>query len=1687
MPRNLRSLIFLLPLSSLLQAQISPISYQQSGSRLEQSFNGLPTSGTVNLTGKGPHALHQLPSTTGMQGWYILQMTVNQPNTTFSTSTGSATGSGVYSYGTSGQTNRALGSLAASSGVYAFGLALTNETGIILNRIKIRFLATQWRKGGSGNKNTWRFGYQYGDSARLINDTLIKNSRLDMGSIHTSSGAATLNGHLAINQLWIEDTITHIFWRPGETLILQWSDADETGSDDAMAVDDFSFIAFQQTALPDISDVTTDSIQARYAMVSALVNNQLTNTSVNVQIDTTANFLTAATVPDILPDSITVGSGTMKVIASIRHLLPGRKYYYRFEARNQHGIAYSNIQHFKTKTELPAVQTDSMARLDDNSCLIFGTVTSNGGDTILETGVCWGTDSLPTIHQNNILIAGADLNFQATIHQLPAGTKIFFRAYCKNAAGIAYGNSISWFTPTTILGFKRNGFPVTNKDTIIYEIQFKEKVIGITANNFKLLNNDIMISTITDVKENNLSWQIVIHTGNNDGSITPVFLNHNNYQPEVINTPFAANETIIDKTAPVIRSVQLPDKPYKNGDTILLTVTTHPEKKLLRLVSGNLLGYPLQQITKENDSCWKIFCVIKNGGQEINASSDITAIIVLSDEAGNQNSLSTFKIIQQHDAIDLTRPLIHRVFLPGKTLLKSGDSLLLQLQFTEPILLDSTSGSPLLSVTIGTRIRTLFLYRISNNTVFTFCYIVQPDEFDMDGIRIANSITLNNAILSDSAGNLLNNTIPNAGIFSNFRIDAVAPVITNVITPPARTYGIGDSLYYHVFFSEPVVLSSVNQFPHLSITVGNNLYQAVYLAGSTHPLKFYWIVQKGINDKNGIGLSNLLMNGEGITDSSGNPAEVILKNSGSVSNIFIDGIAPFFKDSILSLQACVNSKIQLTDVLKFADAETGETLRWTIFSPPTNGQIQGLPFSNRWVNENSLSANIFYTPTLSEAGVDECIIQLSDGVNTTLQKIKIRINPPIGHNTITANQMICAGFSAQPLKGVALQGGNGIYQFTWESGNTSTTYQKASGVYERETYHPLNLYSSAYFRRIVSSGNCIDTSNNIFIEVRSSGLWMGHQSNNWNAGTNWCGGAVPDAQTDVYINHADSKENIFINDSAFCRSLFIDTSQQLTINASLLFTGSLFGRYNIDAVNGTIIAAGKKAQLLQTSAFTNQSIARLIAAGTELDLADTLHIGEYFSIQKGIFNSKDLLLLGPSANNFPNASGTALKGKITTARNISGRQRNILIGHPFRNSLTIHLSPDSAMTSKEDIAVFYKGFSSNDSAYVINDTQTPDKYNPVIAWKPVIINNTAWQPGKGMLLSKPELSLPEKDTILLSLKGTILTGDVEIEYKNDTVSQYVLTGNPYLSPINSKYITRSEGIGNYYWVWDTSLAEHGAYRAKAFAANNTIATMTGFIIKTTPGKPLHLSYTEQSKQVSRIPDSLEALIENTYQLTLAFAKEHTVHDQLLILDVDSARIRYDAADAEKILNPESNLYSLSSDSIPLAVDARWMTHHTYIPLGLDTKLKGKCILRFTRVWLKPGIDLELYDLYTGNKIKIDTNTSYTFSITEDPASTGRNRFVIQSPRPPLPPEEVLELQVYPVPVSHTLTIVLKAREKANTTILIKNLQGQLMLSRNMGEQAQFTEQVAVGGLLSGQYIAEIHSGKYVIAKPFIKF
>ncbi|MCH5716468.1 fibronectin type III domain-containing protein [Niabella hibiscisoli] len=77
-----------------------------------------------------------------------------------------------------------------------------------------------------------------------------------------------------------------------------------------------------------------------------------------------------------------------------------------------------------------------------------GRVTNNGGATVTERGIVLGTAPSPTVSniKFNTTTASGDGSFTSRLTGLSASTKYYVRAFAVNAAGIAYGNELSFTT-----------------------------------------------------------------------------------------------------------------------------------------------------------------------------------------------------------------------------------------------------------------------------------------------------------------------------------------------------------------------------------------------------------------------------------------------------------------------------------------------------------------------------------------------------------------------------------------------------------------------------------------------------------------------------------------------------------------------------------------------------------------------------------------------------------------------------------------------------------------------------------------------------------------------------------------------------------------------------------------------------------------------------------------------------------------------------------------------------------------------------------------------------------------------------------------------------------------------------------------------------------------------------------------
>lgn len=180
-------------------------------------------------------------------GWFVGTGTGAISGTNVTVNTGSATSGGNYNFGTNGGSDRALGSLAASSTQRDAEARFINASGSNIVSFAISYTGEQWRQGGASATNN-DFVMQYsvtGTNFIAMGNQFNFNTPFDVGAAGALDGNATTNRVTGIGGTYTPSaavTNAGIFY-------LRWADADNTSSDHGMAVDDLT-VTFTFEAAP---------------------------------------------------------------------------------------------------------------------------------------------------------------------------------------------------------------------------------------------------------------------------------------------------------------------------------------------------------------------------------------------------------------------------------------------------------------------------------------------------------------------------------------------------------------------------------------------------------------------------------------------------------------------------------------------------------------------------------------------------------------------------------------------------------------------------------------------------------------------------------------------------------------------------------------------------------------------------------------------------------------------------------------------------------------------------------------------------------------------------------------------------------------------------------------------------------------------------------------------------------------------------------------------------------------------------------------------------------------------------------------------------------------------------------------------------------------------------------------------
>lgn len=100
----------------------------------------------------------------------------------------------------------------------------------------------------------------------------------------------------------------------------------------------------------------------------------------------------------------------------------------------------------------------------------------------------------------------------------------------------------------------------------------------------------------------------------------------------------------------------------------------------------------------------------------------------------------------------------------------------------------------------------------------------------------------------------------------------------------------------------------------------------------------------------------------------------------------------------------------------------------------------------------------------------------------TSNTVSINVDPVITNNQLLSNQTICRGSTANPVTSLNPGGGNGIYNYQWESSSTGSGWVSIPGA-TNQAYSPGSPIASQYFRRTIVSGACFSMSDTVVLIV----------------------------------------------------------------------------------------------------------------------------------------------------------------------------------------------------------------------------------------------------------------------------------------------------------------------------------------------------------------------------------------------------------------------------------------------------------------------------------------------------------------------------------------------------------------------------------------------------------------------------
>jgi hypothetical protein len=349
----------------------------------------------------------------------------------YRTGDGSSATTGLYSFGSINNTDRALGSLNQdASGDIAYGVLIRNTTQQRIVTVSMTYRAEQWRRANSTTvSQRVLLGYAVGASLNVSASTILNDANFtaipagDMVTIDNTSTSGALDGNSVFANVAVSFPV---IWEPGQDLFIRFLDENVASLDKVMAIDDLtiSFVAEAPVPEPPVANAATAVTASGFV---AQWNTADGATTYYVDVAQDVSF------SNMVPGYNNVATSNTSLAVS--GLMSGTNYFYRVRAGNTTGIsASSQVVSVQTLFVVPSAPVAQAA----------SAITSNSFDAN------WLASAAATGYRLDVSLSSSFSTFVSGYNNLDVGnvtsisvtglnayTRYYYRVRAYNPAGVS--------------------------------------------------------------------------------------------------------------------------------------------------------------------------------------------------------------------------------------------------------------------------------------------------------------------------------------------------------------------------------------------------------------------------------------------------------------------------------------------------------------------------------------------------------------------------------------------------------------------------------------------------------------------------------------------------------------------------------------------------------------------------------------------------------------------------------------------------------------------------------------------------------------------------------------------------------------------------------------------------------------------------------------------------------------------------------------------------------------------------------------------------------------------------------------------------------------------------------------------------------------------------------------------------